>query len=215
MHNYYIVSKEIESYISEQTEEEDEILLELDRETHLKHLYPRMLSGHIQGKLLKILVSLVSPKRILEIGTYTGYSAICMGSGLAEDGELHTIDYNKEFESISDKYFNKAGLRDKIHSYFGNALEVIPTLNKRFDMVFIDADKENYPKYLDLVKPIVCSGGVILADNVLWGGKVLDPEKADKNTRGLLEFNKKVKQDQDLEGIIISVRDGLFLIRKK
>lgn len=206
----------LERYTTEHTEPEPVFLQELNRETNLKVLMPRMLSGHYQGRLLSMLSKLIRPVCILEIGTYTGYSAICLAEGLQDRGVLHTIDINAELETLARRYFKKAGLEDKIQYHIGNALTVIPGLDLQFDLVFIDADKENYERYYELVIEKVKPGGLIIADNVLWSGKVLnDLSNADKDTRALQAFNNLVQQDERVENILLPVRDGLMLMRKK
>lgn len=207
------IDADIQTYAENITTAENEILQSLNRETYAKVLMPRMLSGHLQGQLLSMISHMVQPNRILEIGTYTGYSAICLASGLKEDGLLHTIDINEELEDMVRGYFGKANLTNKIHYHIGNALKIIPTLNETFDLVFIDADKENYSAYFDLVIDKVCKGGFILADNVLWSGKVLQ-EKKDKDTLAIHEFNQKVKADERVEQILLPVRDGILIARK-
>lgn len=206
----------IEEYILNHSDNEDPVLAELNRETNLKILRPRMLSGHLQGKILEMLSKMIQPEKVLEIGTYTGYSAICLAKGLKENGVLHTIEVNDELEDIISKYINKSGLQKKIKTYFGNALEIIPTLSKTFDLVFIDGDKREYPAYYNLVFDFVRPGGFILADNVLWSGKVLEIETPDDEyTKGIFEFNDLVKNDTRVEKVILPLRDGLTLIRKK
>lgn len=215
--NMDIVNPEIEKYIDSHTSEESELLSQLNRQTHLHELMPRMLSGHVQGRFLSLISKMVSPKYILEIGTFTGYSAICLAEGLQNDGELHTIDINEELKNKNSLWFKKAGYEGKIIQHIGNALEIIPVLNYDFDIVFIDADKSNYANYYNLVIDRLKSGAVILADNVLWSGKVLDnqPEKTDKDTEALKEFNKLVQEDARVENVMVSIRDGILLIRKK
>lgn len=206
----------LNDYVEKHTENESQLLAELNRQTHLKILQPRMLSGHFQGRLLSLLSHLVQPKRILEIGTYTGYSALCLAEGLTPDGKLITIDCNYELEEFTRSYFEKAGRFGQIDFRIGDALEIIPTLTETFDLVFIDADKTNYLNYYKLVLPLVRSGGMIVADNVLWSGKVLEPEKnKDADTQALLEFNAFVHQDDAVQEVLLPVRDGLMLIRKK
>ena len=208
-------SEDIEEYVIAHTTPEDELLKELSKETHLKHLYPQMLSGHYQGKLLSLFVSMIKPKRILEIGTYTGYSAICMAREIPEDGILYTIDINEELKYLIDKYFEKAGVQHKIKSYIGNAMDLIPTFDEAFDLVFIDADKTNYSNYFDLVFEKVQKSGFIIADNVLWSGKVIngiDPKDAD--TAALRAYSQKVMNDDRVENILLSVRDGLMISKK-
>ena len=207
--------KEIDDYVLRHTPKESEILYQINRETHLKVMQPRMLSGHFQGQLLKFLVEMIQPKSILEIGTYTGYSAISMAEGLPENGILTTIDTNVELEKMIDSFVCKAELKNKIVQLTGNALEIIPTLNQSFDLVFIDADKRNYKNYLDLVIDKVNSGGYILTDNVLWSGKVTLPEdKMDLDTKLIDEYNDYVQSHPKLKSILLPVRDGLYLSRK-
>ena len=207
--------KEIDEYVLKHTPKESEILYQINRETHLKVMQPRMLSGHFQGQLLKFLVEMIQPKSILEIGTYTGYSAIAMAEGLPENAILTTIDTNVELEKMIDSFVCKAELKNKIVQLTGNALEIIPTLNQKFDLVFIDADKRNYKNYLDLVIDKVDSGGYILTDNVLWSGKVTLPEdKMDLDTKLINEYNDYVQAHPKLKSILLPVRDGLYLSRK-
>ena len=188
-------------------------LKELNRETHAKVLMPRMLSGHLQGRLLAMFSRMCSPRRILEVGTYTGYSAICLSEGLSADGLLHTIDINEELLPMVKKYISKAGCENKIVLHTGDALRIIPSLNETFDLVFIDADKKNYSAYFDLVISKVRKGGIIIADNVLWSGKVLEPEKdMDADTRAISDFNKKVRTDSRVETVLLPVRDGLMVM---
>lgn len=206
----------IEQYALAHSQPESEVLKKLNRETHAKILMPRMLSGHMQGNLLSMLSKMIQPKHILEIGTYTGYSAICLAQGLQNKGKLHTIDINEELEKMVQSFFNEAGLTDKIDYHIGNALEIIPHLNETFDLVFIDADKKNYAAYYDLVIDKVRSGGYIIADNVLWSGKVLDAkEKMDADTKAIDFFNKKVHSDNRVEHMLLPIRDGLMIARKK
>src|SRR5690606_5981678 len=212
----HFISKDIESYVDNHSEDEPELLKELSRETHLQVLRPRMLSGHFQGRFLSHLSKIIAPKTILEIGTYTGYSAICMAEGLAADGQLHTIDINEELYDFQRRFFDKSGYGSQIIQHLGSAIDIIPTLDMSFDLVFIDADKENYPVYFDLIIDKVAPKGIILSDNVLWSGKVveaLDPK--DKSTPVLLEFNKKLKEDPRVETVLLPIRDGLTLSRKR
>jgi len=205
----------LEQYILNHISPEEDFLKELDRETHLKILRSRMLSGHLQGKILSMISCMIKPKSILEIGTFTGYSALCLAKGLADDGKLHTIEIDDELESIAKKYFNKSGMGDKIMLYVGDARSIIPELKQSFDLVFIDADKCEYCEYYNLVFPYVKVGGFILADNVLWNGKVVDPDSIEEEqTRGILDFNKLVQEDPRVENVILTVRDGIMLIRK-
>jgi len=210
-----ILDAEIEKYIEQHTSEEKEALKQLNRETYLNVLMPHMLSGHVQGVFLSLFSKAVQPKTILEIGTFTGYSAIALAEGLTQDGVLHTIDINEELAEMVAAYIEKAGLKNKIKQHIGNALDIIPTLDLQFDLVFIDADKKNYFNYYTLVKDKVAKGGIILADNVLWKGKVVETaSKTDKDTKVLMEFNKAVAEDPEVEQTILPIRDGLMLIRK-
>ena len=206
---------QIEAYATQHTSPESDVLYQLNRETHLKVLVPQMLSGRLQGAFLKMISQMVAPKYILEIGTYTGYSAICLAAGLQEGGELHTIDINEELQDMQQKYFEKAGLTHCIHAHTGDALELIPTLDKKFDLVFIDADKVNYANYYELVFDKLRKGGFILADNVLWSGKVT--QKAvpnDKDTAALQAFNEMVLADERTENLLLPIRDGIMVLRK-
>ncbi len=207
--------KDIEAYVLRHTPQESAVLHKINRETHLKVMQPRMLSGHFQGQLLRFLVEMIQPKRILEIGTYTGYSAIALAQGLKTGGKLITIDVNVELEKMISNFILEAELSDKIEQITGNALEIIPTLTENFDLVFIDADKRNYKNYLDLVLNKLNSGGYILTDNVLWSGKVTMPkEQMDVDTRMINEFNDYVQNHPQLESILLPVRDGLYISRK-
>ncbi len=206
---------QLQQYANQHSSQEPELLHQLNRETHEKVLQPRMLSGHFQGRFLSMVSHMLQPKTILEIGTYTGYAALCLAEGLADGGTLHTIDKNDELEPHITKYFERSPLGKKIHMHWGDALEVIPKLNLQPDLVFIDADKENYSNYLDLVLPHMPVGGHILADNVLWSGKVLhEANPKDKETQALQAFNQKVAQHKELDKVLLPIRDGLFLIRK-
>ena len=209
------ISSELEKYILDHSEKEDELLYELNRETHKKMLRPRMLSGHLQGKTLEMLSKLLQPSQILEIGTYTGYSAICLARGLPEGGRLHTIESNDELEDFVQHYFERAGLQNKISLHIGYALDIIGELTGPFDLVYLDADKTEYSDYLKLCKERLSPGGCILADNVLWDGKVVHPDPNDPDTMGIHHFNETVKNDPDLEKVILPIRDGLMMIRKK
>lgn len=211
-----IIDPNLEEYIQDHSSEEPELLKKLNRDTYANVLMPRMVSGHVQGRLLSLISKILQPKSILEIGTFTGYSAICLAEGLAPDGHLYTIDINDELEEMVNKYIEEAGMRNKITNLYGKALELIPSLNIKFDLVFIDADKVNYLKYYTQVKEKLNPGGVILADNVLWSGKVTeDVHSANKDTKAILEFNKVVREDEEMEKVILPLRDGLTLIRKK
>ncbi|HET6244151.1 MAG: O-methyltransferase [Bacteroidetes bacterium] len=206
----------LEEYVLEHTSAEPEILVKLNRETNAKILIPRMLSGHLQGRALSMFSRMINPMNILEIGTYTGYSAICLSEGLKEGGRIYTIDINEELEAMVRRYLHEAGVENKTQYIIGNALDVIPTLNITFDLVFIDADKENYLNYFNLVFDKVKPGGFLIADNVLWSGKVIDPsEKMDKDTKALMEFNKAIIKDTRVENVLFPIRDGLMIIRKK
>lgn len=211
-----MIDSELEKYAETHSSKESDLLYRLNRETHLKVLIPRMLSGAMQGKLLEMLSLMIRPKQILEIGTYTGYSAICLAKGLAVDGVLHTIEKNPELENIAKKYFAKAEIEHQINYHLGNALDVIPKIEEFFDLVFLDADKENYLNYYHLIFDKIRSGGYILADNVFWSGKVLTtPNPQDKEAIGIIEFNKFIQQDERVENVMLPLRDGLSLIRKK
>ena len=210
-----IVNNKIEDYIRKNSSKEPEILKDLNKETYLKILNPRMLSGHLQGRFLSIITKLIKPKKILEIGTYTGYSAICMAEGLIENGIIHTIDINEELVSIQNKYFAKSKCNNSIIQHVGDARNIIKSINEKFDLVFLDADKENYIEYYELVIEKVKKGGLIIADNVLWTGKVVEPEKDDDElTQYLIDFNKMINEDDRVENIILPLRDGLNIILK-
>jgi len=211
------IPEEIDDYITLHSEDEPQLLKELNRETQLKILQPRMLSGHYQGRVLSLLSKLINPKNILEIRTYTGYSALCLAEGLQPDGELHTIDVNEELFDFQKKYFKKSAYGEQIIQHVGNALDIIPKLDMTFDLVFIDADKENYVNYFHLIIDKLKPGGIILSDNVLWSGKVLDKtfKKEDLATPALIEYNKLLKADSRVETVILPIRDGLTVSRKK
>lgn len=207
--------KEIEEYVGKLTTPEYSYLNELNRETWEKVLIPRMLSGHIQGRILSMFSHMIQPKRILEIGTYTGYSALCLAEGLVENGKIFTIDNNEEISGYLKKYAEKSGLKEKVVQLIGDAKSIIPTLDKEWDIVFIDADKENYSNYYDLVFNKVRKGGFIIADNVLWSGKVVEEnKKIDKDTKALIDYSKKVHDDERVENVLMPVRDGLMVARK-
>ena len=208
--------QKLDKYILDHIDEEDTVLKELDRETHLKVLGARMISGHLQGQLLTMISKMIGPANILELGTFTGYSAICLARGLKEGGKLVTIELDDELESIAQKYFKMAGVQDKIDQRIGSALEIIPTLAEKFDLVFIDADKREYLDYYNLVIGRLEPGSYILADNTLWSGKVLDePCPDDHQTQGIIAFNEAIKKDHRVEKVILPLRDGMTLIRKK
>jgi len=207
---------DIEQYAVDHSKPENQILAELNRETWAKVLRPRMLSGHLQGKVLETFSYMIRPQRVLEIGTYTGYSAICLANGLAKDGKLITIDINDEISHVAQNYIEKIGHKESIHFMIGDATAIIPTLNETWDLVFIDADKENYSVYYDMVFDKVRVGGFIIADNVLWSGKVIDaPKLHDEETRSLVNFNQKIQNDSRVDNVLMPVRDGLMIIRKK
>ena len=209
------IDSKIFNYSLSKSSKEPKILNDLNRETHLKILNPRMLSGHYQGRILSLVSKIIKPKTVLEIGTYTGYSTICLSEGLDKNGSIHTIDHNEELLVIQNKYFKKAGISEKVKQYTGDATKIIKKLNLDFDLVFIDADKENYPLYFDSIIEMVKPGGVIIADNILWSGKILEKvEEEDYATKSIIEFNDKVKNDDRVETIILPIRDGLSLIRK-
>lgn len=208
--------KDIAGYVKQHTTEESAVLFDLYRETNLKVMLPIMLSGHVQGAFLKMISQMMRPKNILEVGTYTGYSAICLAEGLTEDGLLYTIDKNPEITHVHQKYFEKAGIADKVRFFEGRALDILPDLDVVFDLVFIDADKTNYLNYYKLIFDKVRQNGFILADNVLWFGKVVkDVEENDLETKGILEFNEFIQNDERVENTLLPIRDGMMLIRKK
>lgn len=209
-----LLSEDLTNYLDQHCEPEDELLKHINRETHLKVLMPRMLSGHFQGRLLSMLSKMIRPERILEIGTYTGYATLCLAEGLKENGLIHTIDINGELEDMVRGYFNKSKYSQQIQYHIGNALNVIPELNETLDLVFIDADKKNNSNYYNLIFEKVRPGGLIIVDNVLWSGKVLT-ENQDKDTREISQFNLMIKADPRVEKLILPVRDGLFMILKK
>jgi predicted O-methyltransferase YrrM len=208
------IPKQIDDYVVKHSENEPELLQELNRETWQKVMVPRMLSGHFQGRILSMISKLVHPKNILEIGTYTGYSALCMAEGMQENGVIHTIDKNEELFSFQKKYFDKSDYKGQIKQYIGNALDIIPTIDAKFDLVFIDADKSNYSNYFHAIIDKMNKGGVILSDNVLWSGKVIEEIKPkDIDTPALIEYNKLMKEDPRIETVLLPVRDGLTISR--
>ena len=210
----HFISEELEDYVSNHSQIEPELLAKLNKETHQKVLQPRMLSGHFQGRVLSMLSKIIRPTAILEIGTYTGYAALCLAEGLTENGTLDTIDVNEELVDFQKKYFDVSPWKDQIFHHLGDALEVIPTLDKKFDLVFIDADKENYIAYFNMIVPMMNKGGIILSDNVLWSGKVLEEVKSsDKTTQILLDYNKLVNEDKRVETVLLPIRDGLTVTR--
>ena len=210
----HFISEELENYIANHSQQEPELLAALNRETHQKILQPRMLSGHFQGRVLSMLSKLIRPVNILEIGTYTGYATLCLCEGMQKNGSMDTIDINEELESIQKKYFDLSPWHAQIQQHIGDAIEIIPTLEKKYDLVFIDADKENYLNYFDLIVPKMSQGGIILSDNVLWSGKVLEtPDPRDLSTNILLAYNKKINEDPRVETVLLPIRDGLTVSR--
>ncbi len=208
------IPKEIKEYSLSHTTKENELLAKLNRETWAKVMIPRMLSGHLQGRLLSMYSKMLAPKNILEIGTYTGYSALCLAEGLAQNGKLHTIDCNEEVTLFAKKYFEMSDYKNNIVQHLGNALEIITKIDTKFQLVFIDADKENYCNYYNLVMEKLTVGGYIIADNVLWSGKILNPNEKDKETQALRAFNQRIQEDNRVENILLPIRDGLMLCRK-
>lgn len=204
----------LDKYISEHSQEEPDLLKQLNRETHLKVLHPRMITGHFQGRVLSLLSKIQQPRYILEIGTYTGYSALCLAEGLPADGELHTIDKNEELTDIQCKYFNLSPYAGQIVQHSGDALKIIPEIDLIFDLIYIDAEKKEYLNYLELIMPKTRAGSLILSDNVLWSGKVLEPlQEGDQATAVILDYNRRLKEDKRLESVLLPVRDGLTLSR--
>ena len=207
------ISEKIAEYLSQNSEKEPEILSKLNQETHQKVLQPRMLSGHIQGRFLSLISKIKSPLHILEIGTYTGYGTLCLAEGLAANGKIFTIDRNEELLKIQNKYFEKSGNRDKIVQLTGNAVDILSDLNQTFDLIFIDADKENYVKYFELVSEKLNPNGIIISDNVLWSGKVVNRDNNDEETSTLKKFNKTLHDDTRFETVILPLRDGISISR--
>lgn len=205
----------LDQYIINHISPEEDFLRELDRETNQKMIGSRMLSGHLQGQILSMISCMIKPRCILEIGTFTGYSALCLAKGLAEGGQLHTIEIDDEMETIAQKYFLKSGMSDRIIQHIGDARQIIPLLKNSFDLVFIDADKREYCDYYQLVFDLIPVGGFLLADNVLWDGKVVDPEASGEDqTQGILEFNDRIQNDPRVKNVILPVRDGIMVIQK-
>ena len=207
------ISDKLADYLNKNSEKEPEILSQLNKETHQKILQPRMLSGHIQGRFLSFISKIKSPDKILEIGTYTGYSTICLAEGLSKNGRIDTIDKNEELIKIQNKYFEKSGFRNKIIQHTGDALDILKNLNEKYDIIFIDADKENYINYFNQVSNKLSKNGIIISDNVLWSGKVLDSHQRDEETSTLVEFNKIVNHDKRFKSIILPIRDGISISR--
>jgi predicted O-methyltransferase YrrM len=210
-----LLSDELKSYLESSSDPESDLLKQIDRETHLKVSMPRMLSGHYQGRVLSMLSKIICPQRILEIGTFTGYATLCLAEGLSNDGILYTVDINAELEDMVRANFDKSELGTKIHYHIGDAVEIIPKLDELFDLVFIDADKKNNETYYNLSIDKLRSGGLIIVDNVLWSGKVIAEKKTDSGTILISNFNDMVSSDQRVEKLILPVRDGLYIIRKK
>jgi predicted O-methyltransferase YrrM len=210
----HFISQELEDYVEQHSEKEPELLAALNKETYQKILLPRMLSGHFQGRVLSMLSKLIRPVNILEIGTYTGYSGLCLCEGMQENGVLHTIDIKEELVDFQRKYFDKSPWGKQILQHLGEAVDIIPTLDLKFDLVFIDADKENYLNYFELIVPKMNKGGIILSDNVLWSGKVLEPlNPKDISTKTLVEYNQILKDDPRVETVLLPIRDGLTVSR--
>ena len=210
----HFISQELEDYIEQHSEKEPALLAALNKETYQKILLPRMLSGHFQGRVLSMLSKLIRPLNILEIGTYTGYSALCLCEGMQENGQLHTIDIKEELVDFQRKHFDKSPWGNQIIQHLGEAVTIIPNLDVKFDLVFIDADKENYLNYFELILPKMNKGGIILSDNVLWSGKVLEPlQPNDESTKVLMEYNKVLATDSRVETVLLPIRDGLTVSR--
>ena len=212
----YFLPEKLDDYVVAHSENEPELLQQLTRETYQKILQPIMLSGPYQGRVLSMISKLVNPKTILELGTFTGYSTLCLAEGLQKGGEIHTIDINEELEDFQRKYFDKSEFGPQIHQHIGSAIDIIPAIDKTFDLVFIDADKPNYVNYFNLIIDKLNPGGIILSDNVLWHGKVVEPLKdKDNSTKVLLEYNSLLKNDDRIETVLLPIRDGLTISRKK
>jgi len=212
----HFISEKSETYATLHSENEPELLARLNRETHQKFSQYRMLSGHLQGRILSLLSKLVNPKHILEIGTFTGYATLCLAEGLQKNGTIDTIDKNEALYDFQRKYFDQSQYKNQIHQHLGNAIQIIPNLNKTYDVAFIDADKANYINYFNIVLPKMNSGGIILSDNVLWSGKVLEPPKPnDKLTNILIKYNELLKQCDKVETVLLPIRDGISVSRVK
>lgn len=210
----HFISSALEQYAEAHSQSEPPLLQELSRRTHLNVLQPRMLSGHFQGRVLSLISKLIRPKTILEIGTYTGYATLCLAEGLSPEGIIHTIDVNEELQDLQREFFDRSGKGSQIVQHLGAAADIIPTLNANFDLVFIDADKQNYALYFDLIINKMRSGGIILSDNVLWSGKVVSPIKPnDKQTLAIDLYNKKINNDPRVETVLLPIRDGLTVSR--
>lgn len=206
--------EDLQKYIEDHSQPESDLLKQINRETHLHVLKPRMLSGHLQGRVLSLLSHMINPEKILEVGTYTGYATLCLAEGLKKEGKVVTIDNNAELSIRTKAYFAKSSFGDQIEMKVGNALQILPTLKKKWDLVFIDADKANYSNYFDLVIDQLNQGGFIIADNVLWSGKVADKSTNDKDTEAIRLFNKKVHEDDRVQNVLFPIRDGLMILRK-
>jgi len=212
----HFIPEKIDNYVVAHSQEEPKILQELTKETWQKVLNPRMLSGAFQGRILAMIAKLIQPKNILEIGTYTGYSALCLAEGISSEGKIITIDKNEELENLQNKYFEKSGFRNQITQFVGNAIEIIPTIDEKFDLIFIDADKSNYINYFHLIIDKMNPGGIILSDNVLWSGKVVEElDSKDTDTKVLLAYNKLMNEDTRIETVLLPIRDGLTISRVK
>lgn len=210
----HFLSEELETYVTLHSQDEPELLVQLNKETHQKILQPRMLSGHFQGRVLSMLSKIIHPTNILEVGTYTGYATLCLAEGLAQNGTIDTIDNEEELFDFQRKYFDKSQWSSQIKQHLGDGIDIIPTLTKKYDLVFIDADKENYINYFHLIVPMMNKGGIILSDNVLWSGKVLEEVKpGDITTKILLEYNQLLKTDSRVETVLLPIRDGLTVSR--
>lgn len=212
----HFIPEKLDDYVVAHSQQEPELLQKLSRETYQKILQPRMLSGHYQGRLLSMLSKIINPRTILEIGTYTGYSALCLAEGMKPDGILHTIDVNEELVDFQKKYFDASEYASQIVQHLGDARDIIPDIEATYDLVFIDADKPNYPAYFDLIVDRLNPGGIILSDNVLWSGKVVEPlKKGDLSTEALLVYNRLLAEDERLETVVLPIRDGLTISRRK
>ena len=212
----YVNNEKLDEYLINHSEKEPEILSDLNRETNQKVLQPRMISGAYQGRLLSIISKIINPKKILELGTFTGYSTLCLAEGLDKNGQIHTVDINEELYDLQRKYFKKSSFNSNITQHLGNALEIIPKLDHDFDLIFLDADKINYPKYLDILIVRLKKGGVLLSDNVLWDGKVLNEiSQKDKSTKAIVEYNKMLNNRTDMDSVILPIRDGITISIKK
>lgn len=212
----HFLPEDLDNYVVSHSEPEPELLQQLTRETYQKILQPIMLSGPYQGRILSMISKLIRPKSILELGTFTGYSTLCLAEGLQQDGELHTIDINEELVDFQRKYFDKSSYGAQIFQHTGSALDIVPKLNQTFDLVFIDADKPNYSNYFHLIIDRLNTGGIILSDNVLWHGKVVEPlDEKDKSTKAVLDYNTLLKNDERIETVLLPIRDGLTISRKK